>query len=180
MSSERRSPSPPPTAGPARTPRRGADADQCKPAAGSVAVLPNGKIVYWDALQGIQDAEVSAVAEFGDDAENDMARVLDLRGARPTWSVTDPDPAGAPKGQEGEYLPGGLHNDDASDNDADLFCSDQVFLADGRILDVGGTHYYQEPGIPGAADYGVVELEGIKNSRTLRPGDAGVEGRPGR
>ncbi len=154
---------------PRKDAKQGDAREQCKPAGATVAVLPNGKLVYWDALQGIQDAQVSAVAEFGDDAENDMARVLDLRGSGPVWEVTDPDPAGAPEGQPGEYLPGPLHNDDASDNDADLFCSDQVWLADGRLLDAGGTHYYQEPGVPGNADYGVVELEGIKNSRTFDP-----------
>ena len=33
------------------------------------------------------------------------------------------------------------------------------------MLDVGGTHYYQEPGVPGMPEYGVVELEGLTNSR---------------
>lgn len=138
---------------------------QCKPAAGSIGVLPNGKIVYWDALDSIQEAEYNTVLEFGDKARNDMARVLDLRGATPTWTRSDPDPAANPNGAEGEYNPGGLYNDDETRNDGDLFCSDQVFLADGTLLDVGGTHYYQEPGVPGMPTYGVVELEGLKNAR---------------
>ena len=37
----------------------------CKPAAASVVVLPNGKILYWDALEGMEDPELNAVAEFG-------------------------------------------------------------------------------------------------------------------
>ncbi len=138
---------------------------QCKPAAGSVVVLPNGKLVYWDALDSIQEAQFNGVAEFGHQARNDMARVLDLRGATPTWQKSDPDPASNPDGREGSYNPGGLYNDDETRNDGDLFCSDQVFLADGTVLDVGGTHYYQEPGIPGQPTYGVVELEGLTNSR---------------
>jgi hypothetical protein len=137
----------------------------CKPAAGSVVVLPNGKIIYWDALDSIQEAEFSGSAEFGHQARNDRARVLDLRGRTPTWTVSDPDPASNPDGREGSYLPGGLYNDDETRNDGDLFCSDQVFLADGTLLDVGGTHYYQEPGIPGQPTYGVVELEGLPNTR---------------
>jgi hypothetical protein len=137
----------------------------CKPAAGSVVALPNGKIVYWDALDSMEDTEINAVAEFGTKARNDMARVLDLRGDAPTWTASDPD-AGLPPGKrEGDYLPGGLYNDDEARNDGDLFCSDQLFLADGRVLDVGGTHYYQEPGVPGQPTYGVVELEGLTNSR---------------
>ncbi len=138
----------------------------CKPAAGSVGVLPNGKIVYWDALDSIQEAQLNGVAEFGHQARNDMARVLDLRGAKPTWTKSDPNTSVPETGNDGkEFLPGPLHNNDEKRNDGDLFCSDQIFLANGDILDVGGTSYYQEPGIPGMPTYGVVELEGLKNSR---------------
>ena len=143
----------------------GEGGQQCKPAAGSIVTLPNGKLVYWDALDSIQEADVNAVAQFGTDARNDMARMLDLRGDAPVFTRSDPDPASNPGGREGSYLPGGAYNDDETRNDGDLFCSDQVFLADGRVLDVGGTHYYQEPGIPGMPEYGVVELEGLTNSR---------------
>jgi hypothetical protein len=141
----------------------------CKPAAGSIATLPNDRVVYWDALDSMEDTELNAVFEFGTKARNDMARVLDLRGQEPTWTRSDPDPASNPQGGKGTYLPGGLYNDDEKRNDGDLFCSDQIFLADGRILDVGGTHYYQEPGVPGRPTYGVVELEGLKNSRLYDP-----------
>jgi hypothetical protein len=138
----------------------------CKPAAGSIGVLPNGKLVYWDALDSIQEAQYNGVLEFGHQARNDMARVLDLRGAKPVFSKSDPNTSVDPAGNDGkELLPGPLHNNDEKRNDGDLFCSDQVFLADGRILDVGGTAYYQEPGVPGQPTYGVVELEGLKNSR---------------
>ena len=137
----------------------------CKPAAGSVVVLPNGKVLYWDALEGMESIQYGAAFEFGDTAMNDPARVMDLRGKAPRWSVSDPDPASNPGGNDGEYLPGPLQNNDTKTNDGDLFCSDQVFLADGRMLNVGGTQYYQEPGVPGRPTYGVVELEGLKNSR---------------
>ena len=53
-------------------------------------------------------------------------------------------------------------------NDGDLFCSDQVQLADGRILAVGGTDWYNDPAIPGT-DLGVVELAGLKNARIFDP-----------
>jgi hypothetical protein len=139
---------------------------QCKPAAGSIMMLPNGKVFYWDALDSVQEAKVNAVAEFGDDARNDLARVLDLRSGTPQFTESDPNLGLPPGKREGEYLPGGLFNDDEARNDGDLFCSDQIFLADGTLLNVGGTQYYQEPGIPGAPDFGVVELEGLTNSRT--------------
>jgi len=136
----------------------------CKPAGASVVVLPNGKIVYWDALEGMEDVRYNTVAEYGGTAQNDLARLLDLRGAKPTWTVSNPNPASNPKGNNNEYLPGAPHNNDATNNDGDLFCSDQVFLADGRVLDVGGTSYYLEAGAPGQP-YGASELEGLKLSR---------------
>ncbi|MDQ3502060.1 MAG: DUF1929 domain-containing protein, partial [Actinomycetota bacterium] len=142
---------------------------QCKPAAGSIVTLPNGKIIYWDALDSVQEAKVNAVAEFGDDARNDMARVLDLRSGAPVFTSSNPNSSIDPAGREGEYLPGGLFNDDEKRNDGDLFCSDQLFLADGTVLNVGGTQYYQEPGVPGMPDFGVVELEGLTNSRLYDP-----------
>ena len=142
----------------------------CKPAAGSVGMLPNGKIIYWDALDSIQESEVNTAAEFGHTARNDMARVLDLRSGRPVFSLSNPETSVDPAGNDGsEFLPGPLHNNDEKRNDADLFCSDQIFLSDGSILDVGGTSYYQEPGVPGQPTYGAVELEGLKNSRLYDP-----------
>ncbi len=145
---------------------------ECKPAAGTVGVLPNGKIVYWDALQGMQDNKGPVAKDYGHLAQNSAARVLDLRGETPTWEVSDPESASDPEGNDGEeFLPGGLNNNDEKGNDTDLFCSDQIFLADGRVLDVGGTGYYEEPGIPGRPMNGVIELEGLKNSRLFDPED---------
>jgi hypothetical protein len=145
---------------------------ECKPAAGTVGVLPNGKIVYWDALQGMQDNQGPVAKDYGHLAQNSAARVLDLRGETPTWEVSDPESASDPEGNDGEeFLPGGLNNNDEKGNDTDLFCSDQIFLADGRVLDVGGTGYYEEPGIPGRPMNGVIELEGLKNSRIFDPKD---------
>jgi hypothetical protein len=141
--------------------------ETCKPAAGTIGMLPNGKVVYWDALDSMEDVEYGAGFEFGDKARNDMVRVLDVETR--TFTSSDPNPASNPDGRDGEYLPGGLYNNDEKRNDGDLFCSDQIFLADGRVLDVGGTQYYQEPGIPGQPTYGFVELEGLKNARIYDP-----------
>ena len=81
---------------------------------------------------------------------NDATRIIDLAGGTPVFGTPTPEDAGAnPDGNpDAEPLP--LPNT-AGDgvNDGDLFCSDQVQLADGRILAVGGTDYYNDPASPG-------------------------------
>ena len=56
---------------------------------------------------------------------------------------------------------------DPAKNDGDLFCADQVQMADGRILATGGTDYYQDPRL--TENLGVIELEGLKNTRIFDP-----------
>jgi hypothetical protein len=137
----------------------------CKPAAVSAVGLPDGTVLYWDGLEGMEDVQVSTVAEIGNEAQDDVSRILDLRGATPEWSVPVPADGGEPNAGTGdEYLPVVPHNNDRTDNDGDLFCSDQVHLADGRMLNVGGTGYYLEPGVSGVP-YGLSELEGLKVTR---------------
>src|SRR5687768_6339703 len=45
----------------------GAETDtlDCKPAAASMAMLPNGDIVYWNALEGTENIDYGIAAEFG-------------------------------------------------------------------------------------------------------------------
>ena len=50
----------------------------CKPAAGTLVALPNGKILYWDALEGTENNRFSIVTEGGKTFTNDAARLLDL------------------------------------------------------------------------------------------------------
>ncbi|HVE63715.1 MAG TPA: galactose oxidase-like domain-containing protein [Mycobacteriales bacterium] len=150
------------------------DADNraiCKPAGASAIVLANGKILYWDALEGEEDVELSTVGEYGAVAQNDQSRVLSLRNGTPSWSVPSPADGGAnPDGvPEEPAVPGGPGVVDQNPrNDGDLFCSDQLQLADGRIFVAGGTQYYSEPGISGTP-YGVTELQGLKNARIFDP-----------
>jgi hypothetical protein len=137
----------------------------CKPAGVSSVALPDGTVLYWDGLEGMEDVRYNTVLEIGDTAQDDLSRVLDLRGGRPRWTKPSPEDAGDPNAGVGqEYLPGVPHNNDRTDNDGDLFCSDQVHLADGRVLNVGGTGYYLEPGVSGVP-YGLSELEGLKATR---------------
>ena len=137
----------------------------CKPAAVSAVGLPDGTVLYWDGLEGMEDVRYNTVLEIGHQAQDDLSRVLDLRGDRPRWATPTPADAGEPNAGVGsEYLPVVPHNNDRTDNDGDLFCSDQVHLADGTVLNVGGTGYYLEPGVSGVP-FGLSELEGLKATR---------------
>jgi hypothetical protein len=137
----------------------------CKPAAGSLNVLPTGKLLYWNALEGTENVQTSIVAEYGAKSINDQSRLLDLAG--PLWTKPSPEDAGAnPNGYANDPLiPGG---NTQANNDGALFCSDQNYLPDGRIIATGGTAYYADPSVPGT-DYGVVELEGLRNTRIYDP-----------
>lgn len=139
----------------------------CKPAAGSVTVMPNGKVLYWNALEGTENVEISAVIEYGAVINNDQTRVLDLSGPQPAWSIPDPVDAGANPGgyNTGALFPGGNYE---KFNDGALFCSDLNFLPDGRVLAIGGTAYYHDPRIPGTR-FGISELEGLRNARVYDP-----------
>jgi hypothetical protein len=136
----------------------------CKPAAVSTVALPDGTVLYWDGLEGMEDVDVNTVAQIGHTAQDDQSRILDLRTGRPRWATPTPERAGDGGGVGDEYLPVVPHNNDNTENDNDLFCSGQLHLADGRVLNVGGTGYYLEPGVPGVP-YGLSELEGLKATR---------------
>jgi hypothetical protein len=146
----------------------------CKPTAGSLAVLPSGPedLLYFNALEGTENVRGSIVAEFGTVAINAQARRMDLNGGSPTWQPTLPEDGGGNRdGYPGNtLLPNGVGNTSGSSNynDASLFCADLTIRADGRVQAVGGTAYYQEPGLQGSP-LGVVELEGTRNTRLYDP-----------
>jgi hypothetical protein len=142
----------------------------CKPAAGSLAIMPDGRILYWNALEGTERVKLSIVAEAGSTGIlNDQTRVLTLRGKghRPRFRRPRPVDGGAnPNGHDNhEIFPGG---NSETNNDGALFCSDLVFLPDGRVLATGGTSYYLDPEIANSG-LGVSELEGLENARIFDP-----------
>lgn len=142
----------------------------CKPAAGTLISLYDGRFLYFDALEGTENVQVSAFAEFAAASMNDQTRVLSLTdGDKPTWIKPSPVDAGAnPNGvTPTPLIPGGVLVGQTGADGA-LFCSDITTLADGRVLAVGGTDYYNEPGIDGLP-VGVLELEGLKNARIFDP-----------
>jgi hypothetical protein len=143
----------------------------CKPAAGTMALLADGRILYWDALEGTERVQFSVVTEFGDKAANDQSRLLTIgAGDAPSWTQPQPADGGAnAEGTQNTPLLPFLNTNDEHGAGA-LFCADLVQLADGRILAAGGTNYYMEPGIE-PVPYGVIELEGLKNARIFNPAD---------
>ncbi|MGI8631345.1 MAG: galactose oxidase [Solirubrobacterales bacterium] len=152
---------------------------ECKPTAGSINVLLGGTTFYWDALEGTENVNNSIVAEYGAAAENDESRLLDLNNGDPQWEQPPQSDGGAnPDGNPNSQplIPGA--ESEERGNDGALFCSDNNFLADGRIIANGGTAYLNDPaapnagvGIPGATDQpiGAVELEGVDATRIFDP-----------
>lgn len=144
---------------------------KCKPAAGSVALLKDGRVLYFNALEGTERVEYSIFFEAGHAIQNDQSRVLTL-GAQASWLTPTPADGGAnPDGQAPDTLlpPGTLDNQAGRNNDGALFCADLAHTADGRILAVGGTDYYKEPGVDEPIPFGVSELEGLRNARLFDP-----------
>ncbi len=147
----------------------------CKPAAGSAVLLPDGDVLYWSALEATENADIQAVLEFGLVAENDQSRRLSFGPNGPEWSFPAPIDGGAEPQEplplieaapllldqgEGEVSQI-LGHDDVDNADGALFGSDQVFLADGRVLVASGTDYYSE--------FGAIELEGLRATRIYDP-----------
>lgn len=143
----------------------------CKPAAGTLALLGDGRVLYWDALEGTERVQFSVVTEFGDAAANDQSRLLTIGpGDIASWTQPQPADGGAnPGGTQNTPLLPFLNTNDDQGAGA-LFCADLVHLADGRILAAGGTNYYSEPGID-PLPVGVIEIEGLKSTRIFNPAD---------
>ncbi|MFL6714393.1 MAG: galactose oxidase-like domain-containing protein [Sulfurifustis sp.] len=142
----------------------------CKPAAGTLIALADGRFLYFNALEGTENIELSLLVEFGQVAVNDQTRVLSFGAdGTPAWLKPTPVDGGAnPNGSTPTpIIPGGI-NTGTDGADGALFCADVAQLADGRILAVGGTDYYSEPGIDGFP-LGLAELEGLRNARIFDP-----------
>ncbi len=179
----------------------------CKPAAQASAVLPDGRVMYYNGIESQENAEGPSAMSLSPSSRDSQARVLDLRSGTPQFIVpaqerggqSNPnikeggqsydDPVGAigVPGRPGDGFVGSVagqagvpeHNptsspDDTQKNDGDMFCADLTSLADGRVLIVGGTDWYNEPAIMDRdkgdpADVGVIELEGLRNANLFDP-----------
>ena len=148
-------------------PKGNPDAYDCLPAGATMVQLPNGKILFWNALEGEEaiTGTNSVLLDGGRLTVNDESRVLDLRSGKPVFAKPSPVDAGAHQTVHDDDLPlGPFSAQHYSYNNGSMFCSDQVLLANGDVIDVGGTDYYTEPYVP-VVNKGVIELEGVKNSR---------------
>lgn len=176
----------------------------CKPAAVSMAALPDGRVWYSNGLEADENVKFSYFSELGNRTRPDLLRLMDLSGPTPQWSRPDPETGGAGNpqvkpganwtngdpfgvvgapGRPGDGFVGSAWGrlggppqepssppDDKPYSDRPTFCADVAQLADGRIIVVGGSDYYNEPALAdrdeGApADAGIVELEGLRASR---------------
>ena len=122
----------------------------CKPAAGSIGTAPSGKLFYFNALEGSENVKGPQAYEFGVTSIDDQTRLLTLGGDdQPSFDKPDPVDGGA--NSEGnpdtEPLIPSIGSDETQ-NDGSLFCADLNFLPDGRVLAVGGTEYFNDPGRP--------------------------------
>ncbi len=158
-----------PTSGPFQGGTTGRGFIDCKPTAGTQSILPGGKVLYWDNLAGTENVDVSIAGEYGVVGLNDQTRLMDP--FRHRW-LKDPFPidgGGSNQNQQQPLFPGpnGLSSTEKG-NDASLFCADQNFLPNGRIIASGGTRYLNEPGVD-QTKYGSTELQGVVNTRVYDP-----------
>src|SRR4051794_36240980 len=138
----------------------------CKPAGVSVNVLPGSRVMYYDGLEGTENIRTSIVLEYGHNAGNDQSRLLDLSG--PSWRAPGTGPV-FPAYPNHALFPPRLSSTEDYNDDA-LFCSDNKFLPDGRVIATGGSGYYNDPGFQaGNSNYGVTELEGLQDARIYDP-----------
>jgi hypothetical protein len=105
-----------------RPPRTVKESTKTPPAV-SIAMLPDGRIIYWGGLEGIETGTAPVAADGGRAIINSRVRILDLRGKHTSWSRTSPGD-------------GGAH---------DMFCADQRLLPNGKLLVVGGTIWRPDP-----------------------------------
>jgi len=162
------------------SPKGNPQAYRCLPAGATMAQLADGRVLYWDALEGTeniaagstdsQGLPVSSVPDGGRLTVNDESRLLSLGSSGARWTKPSPVDGGAHNTSRAEDLPlpPPLAATHYAYNDGSLFCADQVFLGNGEVLTTGGTDYYSEPSFPGT-DKGFIELEGIRNTRVFDP-----------
>ena len=158
---------------------RPTDGYRCPPAAMAVAVLSNGHVLFWDALEGQNNIDFSVVTELGDVAQNNQSRVASFSGTSGSFTTPGNQTAAPTDGHVTDPVNAILPPEliaDSPGNDSDLFCAPLVQLPDGRVLSVGGTKYYLEPGVTDPAtgkSYGISELQGLKSTRIFTPSDDG-------
>ena len=111
-----------------------------------MAMLPDGRIIYWGGLEGIEDGTLPVAGDGGRALINSRVRLLDLRGKHPKWKT--------PRDESGP-----AH---------DMFCADQRLLPNGKLLVVGGTIWRPDP-LDASPVGGTTELFGSNAVRIFNP-----------
>jgi hypothetical protein len=57
------------------------------PPAVSMAMLPDGRVIYWGGLEGIESGTAPVAADGGRAIIESRVRLLDLKGADPRWTT---------------------------------------------------------------------------------------------
>src|SRR5687768_5291672 len=65
------------------------------PPAVSIATLPDGRLIFWGGLEGIEDGTAPVPADGGRAIINSRVRILDLRSGEPRFEATTPEDGGA-------------------------------------------------------------------------------------
>jgi hypothetical protein len=60
---------------------------ECKPTAVTTAVLPDGRYLYGNGIEGEENAEEGAALSLSPEAEDSMTRVVDVRDGTPSWTT---------------------------------------------------------------------------------------------
>lgn len=104
------------------------------PTAVSAVVLPDGRLLYWNGVEGSEDADYLFVNSEGNfTMTNNRARVLDLSSDGPRWTIPTFERGTTDEAQ-----------DDPHSATHDIWCSDQKLLYDGTVLVAGGTEWVNE------------------------------------
>jgi hypothetical protein len=63
----------------------------CKPAAQASAMLPDGRIMYWNGIESQENARGPSALSLSPSARDSQSRVLDLSTGTPNWIVPSPE-----------------------------------------------------------------------------------------
>lgn len=122
------------------------------PSAATAIALPDGRVLYWNGLEGSENGDLWVGSAKGTIAlENARVRLLDLRSGRPRWTTS-------------ELERGTTADPEAGHARHDLFCSDQKLLHTGDVLVAGGSRW----DVP--TDTRFPEPRGVSASSVFDPG----------
>lgn len=99
------------------------------PTAATAIVLPDGRLLYWNGLEGSENGDLWVGSADGTIiVENSRVRLLDLRSGSPRWTTSALERGTTDEPQAGAAT-------------QDMFCSDQKLLHNGSVLVAGGSRW---------------------------------------